>query len=382
MPKAASKTKAKKSKKAAGDEAQQITVDQIMQMVNGRKGWEGAMMKASDPSLRITRIPTGILALDVALGGGFARDRHFELFGNPGVGKTATSYRAIANAQRMFPNELAAFVDVEGSFDPEFAESLGVDLDRLALHKQKHGNRVIDFMEFLIRTRKYSIIVMDSIAALLPISEVDADMEAGSYGTAQAKLMSAALRRLTAANSNTALVYINQQRENIGGGMFGKKWVTSGGKAMGFYAGTRVEMIKTESIKMKTKGIKPETGVEGEVTVVVGHRILARIEKDKTGGAIQQSQTSMVYDYRLKNFDEVEDLMYLGRVAGIIKKQGAQWWVDDYDDEKQASRGKFKNWLRKNRAVQDELRDSIEEHFKSLKRVEAATDDEGDDDAE
>lgn len=376
MPKTAAKTK---KRKEAPDEAQQITAHDMMKLVNSRKGWEGTMMLASDPSLRVTRIPTGIFAFDILLGGGFARNRHFELYGNPGVGKTATVYRAIANAQRLYPKELCAFLDIEGSFDPKFAKDLGVDLKQLVLHRQKHGNRAIDFMELLTRSRVYSIIGMDSIAALLPLAEVDADMEAGSYGTAQAKLMSAALRRLTAANSNSSLIYINQLRENIGGGVFGKKWVTSGGKAMGFYAGTRVEMVKTESIKAKKRGINASSGVEvKDQSTVVGHRVLARVEKDKTGGAIQSEQTSLVFDYRINNFDHIEDLMYLGRVSGLVHKNGASWWIEGYEDEKQASRGKFKNWLRSNRAVATELQDDIAEHFANTRNLSV----EDDDDAE
>lgn len=372
MPSTKSKSK-KKPKKVAGDEAQAMTAADMMAMINGRKGWEGTVVLGSDPSLKIQRIPTGIFAFDILIGGGFARDRHFELYGPPGVGKTSVVYRAIAKAQRMFPDELCAFCDVESTFDPDFAAALGVNLKKLVLHKQKHGNRVIDFMELLTRSRTYSIVAMDSIAALLPLAEVDADMEAGSYGTAQAKLMSAALRRLTAANSHTALIYINQQRENIGGGPFGKKFTTSGGRAMGFYAGTRVEMIRTESIKVKAKSITASSGVEGDKDRVVGHRILAKIEKDKTGGATMADQTSMVFDYRLGdkgNFDHIEDLMYLGRVTGIVHKSGNSWWIEGYEDEKQASRGKFKNWLRKHKAIAQELQEDIEEHLANTRVAE------------
>lgn len=367
MPKTATK---KKGTKKAGDEAQNLTAADLMAMVNGRKGWEGTVMLGSDPSLVIQRIPTGIFALDCMLGGGFARDRHHELFGHPGVGKTSVVYRAIANAQRMFPDELCAFLDIEETFDPKHAKALGVNLKKLVLHRQKSGNRAIDFMHLLARTENFSIIAMDSIAALVPLAELENTGDQGSYGTEQAKLMSKALRVLTAANKHTALVWINQQRENIGGGVFGKKFVTSGGKAMAFYAGIRLEFVRTENVKVKVKGITPESGVEGEKQRVVGHRVLVRLEKDKTGGgAFQGDQTTMVYDYRFDNgpkrtkgnFDYIEDLMYLGRVTGLVHKSGASWWIEGYDDEKQKSRGKFKKWLRANRAVQQELEADIRE---------------------
>lgn len=376
--------KSKKIKKSTADEAQAMTVHDIMAMVNGRKGWEGAVILGSDPSLEIRRIPTGIFALDCMLGGGFARDRHAELFGPPGCGKTSIVYRAIANAQRMFPNELCAFLDIEQTFDPKHAKALGVDLKKLVLHRQKHGNRAIDFMELLTRTENFSIIAMDSIAALMPLSEMEADMEAGSYGTAQAKLMSAALRRLTSANKHTALIYINQQRENIGGGMFAKKFVTSGGKAMAFYAGVRLELVKTESIKVKTKGINESSGAEiKDRTKVVGHRVLVRGEKDKTGGmAHQGDQTTLVYDYRHDNgpgltrgnFDEVEDVLYLGRVTGLIKKNGSSWWIDGESDKFQG-RPAMKKYLKAHPAIMGDLKDEISEALANADDDAEETDD-------
>lgn len=344
------------------------------------------MLLGSDPSLEIRRIPTGLLALDLALGGGFARDRHTELFGHPGVGKTSIVYRAIANAQRLFPDELCAFLDIEQTFDPRHAKALGVDLKRLVLHRQKHGNRAIDFMELLTRTENFSIIAMDSIAALMPLAEMEADMEAGSYGTAQAKLMSAALRRLTSANKHTALVYINQQRENIGGGMFAAKYVTSGGKAMSFYAGLRIECVKSESIKVKAKGVNTSSGVDNESDQVVGHRLLLKMTKDKTGGIrYQGEQTTLVYDYRLDNgksrtrgnFDPIEDLLYLGRLLGLINKSGSSWWIEGYEDEKQNGRPRMKRWLRAHPGIAGDLTEEIREAY-----VAQGSDDEESDDAE
>jgi recombination protein RecA len=283
----------------------------------------------------------------------------------------------------MFPDELCAFLDIEETFDPKHAKALGVNLKKLVVHRQKSGNRAIDFMHLLARTENFSIIAMDSIAALVPLAELDNDGDQGSYGTEQAKLMSKALRVLTAANKHTALVWINQQRENIGGGVFGKKFVTSGGKAMAFYAGIRLEFVRTENIKIKVKGITPESGVEGDKTRVVGHRLLVRLEKDKTGGgAFQGDQTTMVYDYRIDNgakrtkgnFDHIEDLMYLGRVTGLVHKSGASWWIEGYDDDKQGSRNKFKKWLRADTLVQQELERDILERLEGL-AVEGEEDD-------
>jgi recombination protein RecA len=318
---------------------------------------------ASDPIYEITRIPFGILSVDILLGGGAARGRHIELFGGYSVGKTALTYYLIACCQRR--GGRAAFIDAEGSFDPKFAASLGVDIDALAIHRQEHGNRVIDFMETLIRSGLFDVIVLDSIAALLPKSELESDMEGGSYGTAQAKLMSAAMRRLTTANKATeghpgaVLCYINQTRDSIGS-IFQKKAVTSGGRAMGFYAGTRLELVRVENIKRATKGVDPKTGADTKQQIVCGHRVLLRAEKDKTGGAIQQAQTTFVFDYDLGGIDNVEDLMYLGRTTGLVRKSGNSWWIAGYEDDKQLGRNRFKRWLRADALLCEELTENIQ----------------------
>lgn len=352
----------------------EMTLEQLEKEMKKRWG-DDVVRRASDPKLKITRIPTGILSLDVALGGGFARGRHFEIFGGYSVGKTYTVYRLIANAQKL--GHRCAFVDVEGSFDPRFAAHAGVDLDELVFHEQEHGNQVIDFIETLLRSRMFDVICMDSIAALLPKAEKEMDMEKGSYGTQQAKLMSAALRRLTAANQDTVLGYINQTRDAVGS-MF-KKHVTSGGRAMSFYAGTRLEMVRTEMIKKKEKKIDPKTGSEKTGKKVVGHRVLVRVEKDKTGGALQSSETSFVFNYSRAEIDHIEDLIYLGRVYDFIHKSGNFWWVDEYDNEKQNGRTRFKRWLRNNVAVAEDLELWIRQEAED--RIAAATA-EDDDDAE
>lgn len=332
-------------------------VSAIQAEVNKR--WPGAMKMASDEEFKITRLPTGILSIDYMMNGGFARGRHTELFGGYSVGKTYLTYRLIAQTQQ--DGGTAAFVDCEGSFDPEFAKSAGVDLKKLVLHKQEHGHQVIDFLETLLRSREFDVQVLDSIAALLPKQEYEGEMSGASMGTQQAKLMSAGLRRLTAANKDTAMVYINQTRENVGT-MFGKRSITSGGKAMAFYAGTRLELNRIENIKKKAKLIDHKTGKEKQGDVVTGHRVMFRVEKDKTGSARTGAEGTFVFDYEQGGIDHIEDLMYLGRVTGLVHVSGNSWWVEDYEDEKQNGRPKFYKWLKKNRAVADELTELIMEH--------------------
>jgi recombination protein RecA len=351
-------------RRAAADEAQALDVVDIMAELNRVFG-EDTVILGSDPRLKITRIPTGILALDVHLKGGFTRGRHIELYGGEHIGKTTIAYSIVAQAQKL--GGTAAMCDLEGTFDPEYAASLGVNIARFPLHRQKrgHGEKAFDFVEAAVRKAKPDVMVIDTIAALLPKAEYESRLDEATFGTDQARLMSKALRKLTAANESTVFVWINQTRQVVGAGLFAKQTTTSGGRAMGFYAATRIELVRTETLKVKSKDtINPATGEKyKEKNKVIGHRVLARITKDKTGSARTDTEVPLVYDYRLENFDEVEDLIYLGRVAGVIRKSGSSWWVVDYEDEKAASRGKFKKWLKRNRAVRDELRESIESYF-------------------
>lgn len=356
-----------------------LTPEALMRKINQK--WPGAMKKASDPHFEIKRLPTGILTLDVLMSGGFARDRHTELFGSYNVGKTYVTFRLIAQTQA--DGGRCAFVDAEGTFDPNFAEMAGVDLEALDLHEQIDAETVVDFVETLLRSGLYDVIIVDSIASLLPKSEKEAMMSQASMGTAQAKLMSQALRKLTAANHKTALVFINQTREAVGV-MFGRRSITSGGKAMGFYAGTRLELTRTENIKKKTKVVDSNKGEHKATEVVKGHRVLVRVEKDKTGATHQAAETTFVYDYELGGIDPVEDWIYLGLKYGLVHKSGTRWWVHGYDDEKQASRGKFKNWLRRNLAVGEELEELIWDAYDndSAGEDDDADDPDGTDDSE
>lgn len=348
----------------------QLTPDAVRRAINNKWG-EGTMRFGSDPTLRIERIPSGILSLDVRLGGGFARGRSTEIYGPFSVGKSYTAARLIASAQELGLE--CAYVDAEHTFDPVYAASIGVDLDSLAYHRQVNGNRCVDFMETLLRSELYGVIVLDSIAALSPKSEQETDMEAGSMGTEQAKLMSKALRKLTTANNKTALIFINQTREAVGV-MFGNRSITSGGKAMGFYAGTRIEMVRTENIKRKARVINPGNGNEQIKDVVRGHRVLVRITKDKTGGTAAHSETSFVFDYEIGGVDHVEDLVLLGREFDLVHKSGNSWWVDEYEDEKAASRSKFVKWLRRNVAVQEELEEWIRDSAAEVADLEPEED--------
>lgn len=351
-------------KKAEGDEAQSLITPEQLRAALVKRWGSGAVRMASDPELRITRLPTGILALDMALGGGIARGRYTEVYGSFAVGKTLVANYLIAETQMN--DGRCAYYDAENAFDPAFASALGVDLDALEFQDQReHGNRLIDHMEALLRSGLYDAIVLDSIAALLPKSEQEADMEQASMGMEQAKMMSKALRKLTAANQKTALLFINQTRQAVGASAFAKQSTTSAGKAMGFYAGTRLELVRTETLKESGHKVNMTSGEVSKVdNIPGGHRVLVRVEKDKTGGAVQNSETTFVYKYKKMEVDRVEDLLYLGRVSRLVGKKGTTWWVDGYEDEAvKNGRPGMRKFLMKNRAIADELETRIREWY-------------------
>lgn len=343
-----------KTKKTAPKKIQVVTPESLRKELNAR--WPGSTRMGSDPSLRITRLPSGILSVDTLLGGGLARGRHAEFYGDFGAGKSAVAWKVIAQCQKL--GGLAAYVDGEHTFDPAWAKWQGAKLKKLDLHVQETGETCIDYMQTLLMAGLHDVIVLDSIASLLPTSEREASAEDGTYGTQQAKLMSKAMRKLTTVNKNTVLIFINQTREAIGIS-FGKKTITSGGRAMGFYAGLRLEFVRIETIKRTEKVIDLKSGVEKEAPVPKAHRVQLTATKDKTGGARTSDTTTFVYDYDLHTIDPIEDLIYVGRRAGVVSKSGDNWWVEGYEDERSNGRPKFKKWLRKNMLVQEDLAEMI-----------------------
>jgi recombination protein RecA len=332
------------------------TIAELEAVLTKRFG-AGAIRRASDPSLAITRIPTGVLSVDYLVGGGFARNRHTELYGQYSVGKSYLAQRAMARAQAL--GLRCAYVNVEGSFDPVFAAHCGVNLDELFIPDElEHGNAIVDYVELLLRSQLYDMIVIDSIAALLPKEEREASSEKSTYGAAQAKLMSSALRKLTTANKSTSIVWINQLRDSMS--MFVAS-TTSGGRAMGFYAGTRLELNRVEIIKREMSRRNVKTGKVAKMDVPVAHRVLLKVDKDKTGGARQFDQGTFVFDYESKGIDEIEDLIYVGQELDLIRSKSDRYMVRGYQNESQHGRPRFKAWLTKNRAVADELQELIEE---------------------
>lgn len=256
---------------------------------------------ASDKKYRITRISTGSLITDQLLGGGIARGRFTEFFGNYQTLKTYTSLRTIARAQKQ--GMACMFVDAEHSFAPKWAEKLGVDLDNLLVIQPDYGEQCIDAVEAALRSNDFGVIVIDSVAALIPKPELENSAEKEQMGQ-QGKLMSKMMRRLNTANGQTSVILINQIREKLVS--WGKPETTTGGRAIPFYAGQRVEFRKGEKIK---KGDK-----------IIGYVVTIRIEKDKTGpNAERLGQVSYTIG---KGIDATEELIAAGEVAGVVRRKG------------------------------------------------------------
>jgi recombination protein RecA len=347
----AAKTKAPKVTK--------LTPEAVMAAVNKAYG-AGTMSFASDKRYEIERIPTGLLALDWRLGGGVARNRHAEFSGLNNVGKTAVALRLLGSAQSLGLG--AAYCDVENTFDGSFARHLGVNTNTCGLVEHRSAESVVDTMITAIQSGLYDVIVCDSIASLLPLAERDSSMDTASMGMEQAKLMSKALRKITTVNEKTAIIWINQLRENVGAGMFGKKHRTAGGMAMGFYAGLRIEFAMIETIKRKSVTVDVKTGKDKPADIAKGHRALLKLVKEKTGNR-PLSETTLVFDYDKVDFDPIEDVMYVGLVEGLITQTSeSKWNVEGYEDVIKG-RNAFKRWLKQNPEVVDELTAEIKKTF-------------------
>jgi recombination protein RecA len=303
---------------------------------------EGAIMKLGQAQhLNVQAIPTGSLALDIALGiGGIPRGRVTEIFGPESSGKTTLCQHIIAEAQKQ--GGVAAFIDVEHALDPAYAARCGVDVDNLYISQPDTGEQALEIAEALVRSGAVDVIVIDSVAALVPQAEIEGDMGDATMGR-QARLMSQALRKLSGAikASNTAMVFTNQLRMKIGV-MFGNPETTTGGMALKFYSSVRLDLRQIESLK---------SGGE-----VIGSRVRARVKKNKVAPPFKVAEFDIMYDQGISRVGEVLDL---GVNHEVIAKRGSFY---SYGELRLGQgRENAKQFLRENVEVAHEIENRIRE---------------------
>ena len=305
---------------------------------------DGAVMRLGEAShLTVEVIPTGSLALDRALGvGGIPRGRVSEIFGPEASGKTTVCQHIVAESQKL--GGVAAFIDMEHALDPAYAARCGVDIDNLYISQPDTGEQALEITETLVRSGAIDVVIIDSVAALVPRSEIEGDMGDPTMGM-QARLMSQALRKLSGAikQTNTAVVFTNQLRMKIGV-MFGNPETTSGGRALKFYASTRIDVRRTESIKV---------GQE-----VVGNRVRARIVKNKVAAPFKVAEFDIMYN---EGISRVGGILDLGVETGLIEKRGS--FYSYKEDRLGQGREKVKLYLIENPEMAQELEQNIRAAF-------------------
>ena len=321
------------------DPARDSALQRAVQQIEKQFG-KGAVMKLDGENIKpIDGIPTGSLSLDIALGGaGVPRGRVIEVFGPESSGKTTLTLHIIASAQKM--GGVAAFIDAEHALDPSWAKRLGVDLQNLMVSQPDTGEQALEICELLVRSNAVDVIVIDSVAALIPRAEIEGEMGDSHVGL-QARLMSQALRKLTGAisKSKSTVIFINQIREKIGV-MFGNPETTTGGRALKFYASIRIDVRRTQTIK------------EGEVSV--GSRTRARVVKNKIAPPFRDAEFDIMFDRGISYEGDLLDLAVLGN---IVDKSGA--WFTYKETRLGQGRENAKQFLFENKDLAAEIRKAI-----------------------
>ena len=306
---------------------------------------KGAIMKLGDPSasLNVETIPTGSISLDVALGmGGVPKGRIIEIYGPESSGKTTVALHMVAEVQKR--GGIAGFIDAEHALDPAYAKNIGVDIDNLYISQPDNGEQALEITETMVRSGAVDIIIVDSVAALVPKAEIDGDMGDSHVGL-QARLMSQALRKLTAviSKTNCVVIFINQLREKVGV-MFGNPETTTGGRALKFYSSIRLDVRKTETLK-----------AGGEV---VGNRTRIKVVKNKIAPPFKEAEFDIMFGQGISREGDILDLAVN---VSIVDKSGA-WFA--YNNAKIGQgRENAKQYLRDNSAVMAEIEKKVREHY-------------------
>ena len=305
---------------------------------------KGSVMKLGEyKAMEVEAIPTGALSLDIALGiGGVPRGRIIEVFGPESSGKTTLALHIIAEAQKMGGE--AAFIDAEHALDPVYARKLGVDIDNLIVSQPDTGEQELEITEALVRSGALDVVVVDSVAALVPKAEIDGEMGDSHMGL-QARLMSQALRKLAGAinKSKTVLIFINQLREKIGV-MFGNPETTTGGRALKFYASVRMDIRKTEMMKQ-----------DGQV---IGNRVRVKVIKNKVAPPFREAEFDVLYG---KGISKVGNILDMAVNLDIVEKSGA--WFSYNGQRISQGRENAKRYLEEHPDIMDEIEKKVRDNF-------------------
>lgn len=306
---------------------------------------KGSVMKLGDSSanMNVETIPTGSLSLDLALGlGGIPKGRIVEIYGPESSGKTTVALHMVAEVQKR--GGIAGFIDAEHALDPAYAKNIGVDIDNLYISQPDNGEQALEITETMVRSGAIDIVIVDSVAALVPKAEIDGDMGDSHVGL-QARLMSQALRKLTAAisRSNCIVIFINQLREKVGV-MFGNPETTTGGRALKFYSSIRLDVRRIEAIKQS-----------GEV---VGNRTRIRVVKNKVAPPFKEAEFDIMFG---QGISKVGDILDLATELSVVQKAGA-WFA--YNDSKIGQgRENAKIFLSQHPEIMDEIEQKVRAHY-------------------
>ncbi|URN41483.1 MULTISPECIES: recombinase RecA [Peptoniphilus] len=321
----------------------QEALHNVISKIEKQYGEGSVMILGEDVKLDIESIPTGSLALDIALGiGGIPKGRIIEIYGPESSGKTTLALHMLAEAQKN--GGTGAFVDAEHALDAGYAKNLGVDVENLIISQPDTGEQALEITEALVRSNAVDLIIIDSVAALVPKAEIDGDMGAAQIGL-QARLMSQALRKLTGAinKSKCTVVFINQLREKVGI-MFGNPETTTGGRALKFYSSVRLDIRKSENIK---KGDE-----------IIGNRVRVKVVKNKIAPPFRQAEFDIMYG---KGISSVGNILDVAAEADIIKKAGA--WYSYGEERLGQGRENSKDFLEENPELLNEIEHKVRVHY-------------------
>jgi protein RecA len=327
----------------AENKERKAALDSALRQIEKQFGKGSIMRLGEQPDQRVSTVSSGSLALDIALGvGGYPRGRIIEVYGPESSGKTTVALHAIAQVQKG--GGQAAFIDAEHALDPVYAEHLGVNIDELLLSQPDTGEQALEIVEALVRSGAIDIIVIDSVAALVPKAEIEGEMGDSHVGL-QARLMSQALRKLSGviSKSKTVTIFINQIREKVGV-MFGNPEVTPGGRALKFYASVRLEVRRAETLKMGND--------------IVGNRARIKVVKNKVAPPFKQAEVDIMYGKGISSEGEILDI---GSDLDIVEKSGS--WYSYNKERLGQGRENAKLFLQENEPIKETIKKAIRVHY-------------------